>query len=148
MDKKRFKWIMDNKKAGAMLLAVVVFINVLSIAAFASSGAVTTDSIGGKISCVLCKLASLVYITAGAIASLVIIMAGLRWVTSADDPGARNAAKTTIISAFVGLIIIILAVFIVALVLNNIPGMDGVDPMEWMTGGCDSICTNAGFASR
>jgi uncharacterized membrane protein YbhN (UPF0104 family) len=147
MDKKRFKWIMDSKKAGAMLLVVVVFINVLSIAAFASNGDITTDIIGKKISCILCKLASLIFITAGALASLVIIMGGVRWLTSADDPGARAAAKTTIISAFVGLVIIMIAVFIVALVVQGILP-NNVRPNEWIgQGGCTNICTDAGFSA-
>ena len=145
MEKIDLKGIMNNKRFGAALIAFVVLVNVISTA-YASDGGVTADSIGLKISCVLCKLASLVFITAGALASLVIIMAGVRWVTSGDDPGARQAAKTTIISAFVGLIVIMLAVFIVALVVQGIlPNY--VKPQEWIgTGGCGTLCTNAGFS--
>ena len=81
------------------------------------------------------SLASLIFLTAGAIASLVIILAGVRWVTAADDPGARNGAKTTIISAFVGLIIIMIAVYIVAVVINGILPMR-IDPTKWLSGDC------------
>jgi hypothetical protein len=61
-------------------------------------------------------------------------MGGLRWVTSADDPGARNGAKTTIISAFVGLVIIAIAVFIVSMVVSGLFSTSAVDPTSWITG--------------
>ncbi|MFZ2455267.1 MAG: hypothetical protein WAX07_02170 [Candidatus Altiarchaeia archaeon] len=92
---------------------------------------------GQKISCALCKIASLVFLVVGAVAALVIVMAGLRWTTSGDDPGARQAAKTTIISAFVGIIIVVIAVYIVSIVINGIMGsMASIDPSKWMTGNC------------
>jgi hypothetical protein len=135
--------VLSNKKYTYSLLAMLIVFICVEQTFAAGSGTADTDlmtSATGAINKVLCKLASLIFFTAGAIASLVIIMAGLRWVTSSDDPGARQAAKTTIISAFVGLIIIMIAVYIVAIVINGIlPGADKnnqIDPTKWLSGQC------------
>jgi len=105
--------------------------------ATATGGSADMQGISDRISCVLCKVAQLIFLITGAIAALVIIIAGLRWLTSAEDPGARNAAKTTIVSAVIGMIIIMIAVFIVAMIVNGIlPGFQ-VQPQQWMSpGGC------------
>ncbi|VVB51034.1 Uncharacterised protein [uncultured archaeon] len=61
----------------------------------------------------LCYIATLMANIAAAIAVIVIISAGLKWVTSGDAPGDRKAAKNMIIHAIVGLIIIMVyAIFI------------------------------------
>ena len=132
--------ILIDKKKLAVLSVFALFLGVSIV--FAQGTGVAEDSnmlatATGKINQALCKLASLIFFTAGAIASLVIIFAGIRWVTSADDPGARNGAKTTIISAFVGLIIIAIAVYIVAVVINGLLPMN-VNPTNWISGSCPS----------
>ncbi|VVB51033.1 TrbC/VIRB2 family protein [uncultured archaeon] len=57
----------------------------------------------------ICMLATLIANVAGALASLTIISAGLKWVTSGDAPGDRKQAKEMIIHAIVGLVIIFAA---------------------------------------
>ncbi|MBN2250641.1 MAG: TrbC/VirB2 family protein [Candidatus Altiarchaeota archaeon] len=97
------------------------------------------------ISCVLCRIANLVFLIIAALASIVIILAGLKWLTSGDDPGARNAAKTTIVSAFVGIIIVFIAVFVVAWVMDGLGGsFDKVRVEDWINSNeCDNQCALA-----
>ena len=58
------------------------------------------------------------YIAAG-VAVVVIVLQGIKWAGSADDPGARKQAKAGIINAVVGLIIVMLAIWIVILVFTG-----------------------------
>jgi uncharacterized membrane protein YidH (DUF202 family) len=106
----------------------------------ADTSTTSPGDIGTRISCVLCKVANLIFLITGALASLVIIIGGLRWLTSAEDPGARNAAKTTIVSAIVGIVIIMIAVFVVALIVNGIMPT-AIHPEDWLNpNGCTELC--------
>lgn len=55
----------------------------------------------------------------GVIAVIMIIVGGLRYITSGGDSGKVSAAKTTIIYALVGLVIVALAQLIVHFVLSQ-----------------------------
>lgn len=55
----------------------------------------------------------------GVIAVIMIIVGGLRYITSGGDSGKVSAAKTTIIYALIGLVIVALAQLIVHFVLSQ-----------------------------
>jgi hypothetical protein len=138
MNKYDFLRIISNRRFCTFaLIALMVFANTATIA-FAS------DDVGNAANClntVFCNIARLIFMIAAALAALIIILAGLRWITAGDDPGARQGAKTTIISAIVGLIIIMIAVYIVAIVVNGmLPGASEVSPSAWMAGDCNLGC--------
>lgn len=57
------------------------------------------------------------WILAGGIGTIVITLQGIKWIGSAEDKDARKQAKMGIIHAMIGLIIVVLAVWIVQLVL-------------------------------
>ena len=141
--------LLNKRYAYTAFAMLIVFLCVEQTFAQATSGSDKDlmNTATNQINKVLCKLASLIFFTAGAIASLVIIMAGLRWVTSSDDPGARQAAKTTIISAFVGLIIIMIAVYIVAIVINGILPDSNIKPTYWLSGSCGGGSSSGGGCS-
>jgi len=88
-----YKTVMNNK-TGIALVFALLFVDMAAIA-FAGTGAADsgiTDA-GTRISCALCRIASLIFMVVGALAALVIIMAGLRWVTSGEDPGQETQLK-------------------------------------------------------
>lgn len=58
----------------------------------------------------------------GGVAVIVIIVGGIRYVTSAGDASAVTAAKNTILFAVVGLVLAIMAGVIVNFVLSRITG--------------------------
>jgi hypothetical protein len=68
---------------------------------------------------ILCKFICFLASVAPPIAALVMIYGGLRYVTSAEDPQARNAAKTIIISALIGLIIVMISLALVNLIVSG-----------------------------
>jgi type IV secretory pathway VirB2 component (pilin) len=57
---------------------------------------------------------------AGAVAVLIIVIAGLRYITSAGDAARVKQSKDTLLYAIVGLVIAILAYAVVAYVTSNI----------------------------
>jgi len=73
---------------------------------------------GTKIKAVLNNVKLMLEMIAGAVATLIIVMNGIRWIGSSDDPGARKKAKEGIVHAVVGLIIVLVAVEIVALIVS------------------------------
>ena len=127
--------ISKNKGRVFLLLALILAVSTISLV---SAETVTTQVAADKINEVLCRIAQLIFMVVGAIAALVVIMAGLKWTTSADDPGARNAAKTTIISVFVGLIIVMIAVYIVSIVIGGFfSGLGAsVNFVDWVSKPC------------
>jgi hypothetical protein len=61
----------------------------------------------------------------GVIAVIFIIYGGLKYITSAGDPGNVTAAKNTIIYAIIGLVVVALAQFIVHFVINQANSVSG-----------------------
>lgn len=62
---------------------------------------------------------AIVFTTLGALAFLMLVIGGVRYVASQGDPQATAKAKGTIIYALIGLVVAISAVSIVSLVLRN-----------------------------
>lgn len=67
---------------------------------------------------VLDNVYTILFMIAGAVGVIVIVMQGIKWAASADDPGARKQAKEGVIHAIVGLIIVFLAIVIVGMVFG------------------------------
>ena len=65
------------------------------------------------------------FVVAGVVAVVLIVMAGIKFMTAAGDPGAVAAAKKAITAAIVGLVIVILAKVLVNTVLTVITGGSG-----------------------
>lgn len=61
-----------------------------------------------------------VYIVAGMVAVIVIVIGGIRYATSAGDSGSVQTAKNTIQYAVVGLVVIIMAAAITDFVIKNV----------------------------
>jgi len=64
------------------------------------------------------KVVTVLLIIAAVVSLFFLIWGGIRWVTSSGDKTKVEAARNTIISALVGLIIAFLAYFIFSVVLN------------------------------
>ena len=95
---------------------------------------------------ILCKFICLIASVAPAIAALAIIFGGLRYITSAEDPEGRSAAKTIIISALVGLILVMISLAMVNIVVSGWAtdvqcGCFNVDPVAQInTVLCNLVC--------
>lgn len=71
---------------------------------------------GGDIAAIL----GMVYLVAGIVAVIAIIIGGVRYVVSAGDSNGIQSAKNTILYAVVGLVVIIAAAAITEFVIKNV----------------------------
>lgn len=78
-----------------------------------------TDPILGE-NGIIMKIANILAWFAGAIAVLIMIFAGFRIVKSSGDPAKIAQARETIIYALVGLVVIVLARFLVGFVISKL----------------------------
>lgn len=99
-----------------ILLAVLVMLVGYATAQIPGTGAGTA---AGSLVCqILSNVKVFFELIATGIAIVIIVINGIKWIGSSDDPGARKQAKEGIVHAIVGLIIVILAVEIVGLVTS------------------------------
>jgi len=70
---------------------------------------------------IVCALLCAMFEIAGALAALVFVYSGVRWIASQDDPGKRKSARDTMIHAIIGLIIVGVAEIIVTNVTIMVP---------------------------
>lgn len=69
---------------------------------------------------ILLRIVQLIAAFAGAVAVIIIVVAGFRFVTSEGDPQKTSAARSAIIYALVGGIIIILSASIISFVIGRV----------------------------
>lgn len=74
---------------------------------------------GGTLNSIISKALNIFSIIVGIIAVVMIIIGGLKYVTSGGDSGNITGAKNTILYAIVGLVVVALAQFIVRFVLGQ-----------------------------
>ena len=95
--------------------------------------------------CIICQIMQFLYYIVAIIATLMVIVSGIKWITSSDDPEARNSAKSQVFNVILGLIIVLLAAFLVSFIVVHAflggQGMVILDPVTMVINGCDSICT-------
>ena len=114
------------------LVALALFIGVVAVVpgdmAFAQAGQVKEgiDAIGGEgspsVDSVLEKAVNAFLLLIGAVAIVMIVYGGFRYVTSAGEASAVSAAKNTILYAVIGLVVALLAYSISDYVLDVFEG--------------------------
>ena len=82
-------------------------------------GNANTQTLNGLLTSIINIFSAVV----GVIAVLMIIVGGLRYITSGGDSGKVTGAKTTIIYALIGLVIVALSQLVVHFVLNQANGI-------------------------
>jgi hypothetical protein len=83
----------------------------------------TTTTDNGPIKNIVLLLIRVLSIFVGVISVIVIIFSGFRFITANGDANAISSARNTLIYAIVGLIIAVLAQFLVVHVLNSASGV-------------------------
>ena len=97
---------------GILLLASAVIATEPAAGSWSASAAQTICDL-------LDNIRYLLQMIAGAVATLIIVMNGIKWIGSSDDPGARKQAKEGIVHAVVRLVIVLIAVNVVALIISS-----------------------------
>ena len=98
--------------SGCLLLSMVG----VAAAATATEGVISAET---AICTILANIQMLLMAIAGGIGIVVITLQGIKWAGSAEDPGARKQAKQGIIHAIVGLVIVLVAVWVVGLIFTG-----------------------------
>ncbi len=133
-----------DKKFKILILGSVLFL--LAMGVYAQGETEATIAMYA-LSCLLCRIMQLIYFVIAFIAVIVIMFAGIKWIGSGDDPQARTAAKNQVFHALIGLMVVILAAYLVAWVLQNFffsEGLQIVNPLTLVLDGCggtDGVCT-------
>ncbi len=91
------------------------------------------SNIGGespdqRINDIISTIINIFSLIVGVVAVIMIIVGGLRYITSGGDSGNVTGAKNTILYAVIGLIVVALAQFIVRFVLSRVTGSGGGSP--------------------
>lgn len=79
----------------------------------------SNNSLYGK-NGILTKIAKLISIIIGLAAVIVMIMAGIQYMTSTGDPAKVNNAKNTIVYAIIGLVLAVFAQIIIRFVIEKL----------------------------
>ena len=77
------------------------------------------DAANGKINNIITTVINLFSLVVGVVAVIMIIIVGLKYITSGGDSGNITGAKNTILYAVIGLVVVALAQFIVKFVLGR-----------------------------
>lgn len=116
---------MEAKKtrSGAVLFSVLF---ILVIASSVYAGSTTTinatdpgKSIEKRVNEVVCTMFNLVVLVAGGIASLMIILSGVKYMSAGDDPAQADDAKKMIGYALTGLVVVAIACPLVDYLVSN-----------------------------
>lgn len=84
-----------------------------------TGGCDTKDCADNKVDNLLAVIVNILSYIIGAVAVIMIMVGGLKYITSNGDSGGVAGAKTTIVYALVGLAVAVLAQFLVRLVLTT-----------------------------
>ncbi|MFC2162755.1 hypothetical protein ACFLRF_03665 [Candidatus Altiarchaeota archaeon] len=106
------------KKVLAISLLAILMVSTIVAATpdpLLSTGMISARSVLCRI---LYNIRMLLSFIAAAVAAVVITLQGLKWAGSAEDPGARKQAKQGMIHAVIGLIIVLLAIWIVTMIFT------------------------------
>lgn len=79
-----------------------------------------TGSAQGTVNSIIATVINIFSLVVGVVSVIMIIIGGLKYITSGGDTGNVSGAKNTILYAIVGLVIVALAQVIVKFVLNKV----------------------------
>jgi hypothetical protein len=111
----------------SLLLLIAAFavlsLPVLAPAAVHAQGVADAAVTGDGLTLVLHRLVNIFSAIVGVIAVFMIMVGGLKYITSGGESAKVSGARNTIIYAIVGLVIVALSQYIVAFVLSNAAGL-------------------------
>lgn len=91
-----------------------LFLLGIVLASIKSAGALDPSKLYGVPVDILCALFDAFVFAAAVLGGLLMVIAGITWLMSRDDPAKRNAAKTAVIHIIVGLLIVSIAAAIIS----------------------------------
>lgn len=80
----------------------------------------TTDDAAGQVDTIIATVINIFSLVVGVVSVIMIIIGGLKYITSGGDSGNVSGAKNTILYAIIGLVIVALAQVVVKFVLGRV----------------------------
>ena len=130
---KKIKQILTSLALSSFLLVPLVSVGTVSAQAniednlckgaqldVNASGTCETDDAGSTVNNIISTVINIFSIIVGVIAVIMIIIGGIKYITSGGDSNNISSAKTTIIYAIIGLVVVALAQIIVRFVLGRV----------------------------
>ncbi|MFH1835011.1 MAG: hypothetical protein ABH851_02355 [Methanobacteriota archaeon] len=111
-----------NKKLALSALVCLVLLSITCTAQL-------SVQIYNAFAVIICAIAEALWLIAPQLVTVIIILAAAVWVYSRDDAGLRNQARTWIIHAIIGSIILVVAYSIVTAI-----NIDGSQVVGWCPG--------------
>ncbi len=119
--------------------AITLFLlNVAALFVAAQQGYDLVMAIASPAGRIICSIYGAFVMISGALASLVIVYAGIKWIASGEDPAQRKVAKSMITHAILALIIILVSDSIVSMVTEG--QLEGCEGIMNFFGGPGSAC--------
>lgn len=85
-----------------------------------SSNSAPCKASSDSVAAILKNVINIMLYLAGAIAVVMVVVGGIRYITSDGDPAAANKAKNTIIYALVGVVVAVMSYSIVNFVIGRV----------------------------
>lgn len=130
---KKIKQILTSLALSSFLLMPMVAVGTVNAAAnieanlckgaqldVTSDETCSTDDAGNTVNNIISTVINIFSIIVGVIAVIMIIIGGIKYITSGGDSNNISSAKTTIIYAIIGLVVVALAQIIVRFVLGRV----------------------------
>lgn len=95
-------------------------LDVSSVNGTAAACPTTSPDAGGTFNRIITLIINIFSLVVGVIAVIMIILGGLKYITSGGDSGNIQSAKNTILYAVIGLVVVALAQFVVRFVLQKV----------------------------
>lgn len=92
----------------------------LDVTSDCNSGGITDSQAQQRINNIIRNIINLFSLVVGIVSVIMIIIGGLKYITSGGNDGNVSSAKNTILYAIVGIVIVALAQFVVRFVLTKI----------------------------
>jgi len=89
-------------------------------AAIEALGGTCDETAQSSVTSVVKTVLNVMSFIVGIIAVIMLVVAGIRFMTSGGDPQATSGARNTILYAVIGIVIVIMAQVIIAFVLNKV----------------------------
>ena len=100
----------------------------LTIGSTCQSGGISDKDAQAKINGIIRTVINIFSLVVGVISVIMIIIGGLKYITSGGDSGNVTGAKNTILYAIIGLVVVAMAQFMVRFVITKINAAGTADP--------------------
>ncbi len=132
------------------LISSLGILSFLAVPAFAQTGYIPSSITGASISsnpnALITTVINFLFIIVGLVFFIMIVIAGIQWITSGDAEDKKSAAQKRLVNAIIGIVIVV-ASYLIVEVVSGLLGVGGLFNQSPFQGNCSGgTCTlNSSF---